>query len=126
MKFFYLGLAWLSLGIAFLGILLPGLPATEFVLLAVWAAGKGSVRLQKWILSLPAIGPLYYNWQENRSIALRHKVASSISMLTCLILLIYTVNHIPSVVFAGVGMALGAIYIWTRPTALTNELKRLT
>lgn len=117
MRYFYILLALVSLGVAFLGVILPGLPATEFVLLSVWAAGKGSPRLQQWILQLPAIGPLYYDWQEHRSIALRYKIASSVSMSLCLLLLIFTVSHTPSVVFAGVGMAIGAVYIWTRPSA---------
>lgn len=117
MKYFYILLALVSLSVAFLGVLLPGLPATEFVLLSVWAAGKGSTRLQHWILQLPAIGPLYYDWHEHRSIALRYKIASSISMLLCLLLLVLTVSHAPSVMFAGAGMGIGAAYIWTRPSA---------
>lgn len=117
MKLFYLILAWLSLGVACLGILLPGLPATEFVLLSVWAAGKGSPELQQWILRRPIIGQMYYDWQEHRSIALRYKIASSASMTLCLILLYFTVSHTPSVIYASIGMGLGAFYIWTRPTA---------
>lgn len=117
MKFFYIMLAWLGLGMACLGILLPGLPATEFVLLSVWAAGKGSPKLQRWILQRPVIGSMYYDWQEHRSIALRYKIASSVSMTLCLTFLYLTVNHTPSVVYTAIGMSLGALYIWTRPTA---------
>lgn len=117
MKFFYIILAWLSLGLAFLGLMLPGLPATEFILLAVWAAGKGSPKLQQWILQRPIIGQMYYDWQEHRSIALRYKIASSVSMTLCLTMLYFTVSHTPSVIYTGIGMSLGALYIWTRPTA---------
>lgn len=117
MKYFYILLAWLSLGVAFLGVILPGLPATEFVLLAVWAAGKGSPKLQAWILRRPVIGRLYHDWQAHRSIALRYKIASSVSMLLCLTLMYFTVSHTPSVIFAGIGMGLGALYIWTRPAS---------
>lgn len=117
MKFFYIILAWLSLGLAFLGLMLPGLPATEFILLSVWAAGRGSPKLQQWILRRPVIGQMYYDWQEHRSIALGYKIASSLSMTICLTALYFTVSHTPSVVYTGIGMSLGALYIWTRPTA---------
>lgn len=116
MKLAYLLLAWFSLGLAGLGILLPGLPATEFVLVAVWAAGKGSPRLQAWMLKQPTIHRLYYDWQEHRGIALRYKIVSSVSMLLCLVILICTVKHTPSVIFAACGMGIGALYIWTRAT----------
>lgn len=104
MKLAYLLLAWFSLGLAGLGILLPGLPATEFVLVAVW------------MLKQPTIHRLYYDWQEHRGIALRYKIVSSVSMLLCLVILICTVKHTPSVIFAACGMGIGALYIWTRAT----------
>ena len=43
----YLLLAYASLGLAILGVFLPGLPSTEFVLLAAWAAARSSPRLME-------------------------------------------------------------------------------
>lgn len=58
-----------------------------------------------------------YDDNKHRSIALRYKIASSVSMTLCLTFLYLTVNHTPSVVYTAIGMSLGALYIWTRPTA---------
>ena len=41
----YALLAYTSLGVGMIGLVVPGLPTTEFVLLAAWAAAKSSPRL---------------------------------------------------------------------------------
>ena len=42
-------LAYVSLGIGLIAIVVPGLPTTEFILLAAWAATKSSPRLSAWL-----------------------------------------------------------------------------
>ena len=42
-------LAYISLGIGLIAIVVPGLPTTEFILLAAWAATKSSPRLSAWL-----------------------------------------------------------------------------
>ena len=41
-------LAYASLGIGIVGIVVPGLPTVPFVLLAAFAAARGSRRLHAW------------------------------------------------------------------------------
>ena len=48
-------------------------------------------------------------------IARRTKWVASASMLLALSILLLTVNHMPSVLFAAAGMSCGALFIWTRP-----------
>ena len=48
-------LAYASLGLGIIGIVLPGLPTVPFVLLAAFAAARGSQRLRDWLLALCAI-----------------------------------------------------------------------
>lgn len=111
---FWLCVAWLSIGLAFLGVLLPGLPATEFVLLATYAASKSSPRLARWLEQHKLFGPLLTDWRAG-VMRRKTKIVASLMMLTSLTILILTVNHVPSVVFAGVGMSCGAIWMWSRP-----------
>ena len=42
-------LAYVSLGIGLVAIVIPGLPTTEFILLAAWAATRSSPRLSAWL-----------------------------------------------------------------------------
>ena len=64
----YLTVALAALICGLAGILLPLLPTTPFLLLAVWAASKGSPRLQKWILTHPTLGPPLTAWREQGAV----------------------------------------------------------
>lgn len=108
-------LAYLSLGMAMLGVLLPGLPTTEFVLLAAWAAARSSPRLAAWLDNHRLFGPLLRDWRNGGLISRRSKMLASLSMLLALGVMLLTVKHLPSVVFAAIGMSCGATWIWSRP-----------
>jgi hypothetical protein len=51
-------LAYASLGIGIVGIVVPGLPTVPFVLLAAFAAARGSQRLHAWLLAHRQFGPM--------------------------------------------------------------------
>ncbi len=51
------------LGLAFIGIFLPLLPTTPFVILAAFCFSKGSARLHRWLLRQPVFGPMLVDWQ---------------------------------------------------------------
>ena len=55
-------LAYASLGIGIVGIVVPGLPTVPFVLLAAFAAARGSQRLHGWLLAHPQFGPMIRDW----------------------------------------------------------------
>ncbi|MDR0276566.1 MAG: YbaN family protein [Paucimonas sp.] len=114
----YLLLAWVSLGMAVLGAILPGLPCTEFVLLSAWAASRCSPRLSRWLEQHRLFGPLLRDWRDGGRISRRSKVAASVAMLGCLGLLLW---HQPPwwvLVCAVGGMGCGALFIWSRPERL--------
>ncbi|MGG2398888.1 YbaN family protein [Pseudomonas sp. SH1-B] len=114
-RWLWLLLAYLSIGLAMLGVVLPGLPTTEFVLLAAWAASRSSPRLSAWLENHRVFGPLLRDWKNGGRIARRTKWLASLSMLVALTIMILTVEHRPSLLFAAVGMGCGALFIWTRP-----------
>ncbi|WP_037038218.1 YbaN family protein [Pseudomonas sp. BAY1663] len=115
LRWLWLVVAYLAIGLALLGVVLPGLPATEFVLLAAWAASRSSPRLAAWLERHRMFGPLLRDWRAGGVIARRTKVFASLAMLASLTLLVLTVSHRPSVMFAVSGMACGAAWIWSRP-----------
>jgi uncharacterized membrane protein YbaN (DUF454 family) len=84
----YRGLAYLSLGLAILGVILPGLPATEFLLLAAWASARGSPRLHRWLQQHPLFGSMLRDWHSGH-VARRSKWFASLSMLLCFALLLW-------------------------------------
>ncbi|WP_313064445.1 YbaN family protein [Pseudomonas sp.] len=111
-------LAYVSLGIGLVAIVVPGLPTTEFILLAAWAATKSSPRLSAWLENHRLFGPVLFNWRNGKIIARRAKVSATVSMLLCAVLMLVMLDHGWPVYLAIVGMGLGNLWIWSRPERL--------
>ncbi|OBX35938.1 inner membrane protein YbaN [Halomonas elongata] len=75
-RVWWVALASLSFGIGLLGLFLPLLPTTEFMLAAVYCASRGSPRLEAWIRSRRYVGPLLESWETERAIPSRAKFAA--------------------------------------------------
>jgi len=61
-----LGLALVGLG--YLGVLLPGLPTTPFLLAASYCFIRSSPRLHRWLRRSPVFGRLLHDWEVHRGI----------------------------------------------------------
>lgn len=86
MKYLYIILGSISLGLGIVGAFLPVLPTTPFLLLTAALYMKGSPRLYGWLIGHKYLGPYIRNFRENKAIPLHGKIAS-VSMLWITILL---------------------------------------
>lgn len=88
MKTLCIVLGGISLLLGVVGICVPLLPTTPFLLLAAALWVKGSPRLYDWLIRHRWFGSYIRNYRENRAIPLRVKVATLVlmwaSMLYCL------------------------------------------
>jgi uncharacterized protein len=73
-------LAYASLGLGLAGTVLPGLPTVPFVLLAAYAAGRGSQRLHARLLADPRFGPLIRDWSAHGAVSRRAKRLATVAM----------------------------------------------
>lgn len=73
MRALFLALGTIFLGLAALGVVVPVLPTTPFVLLAAACYLRASTRLHKWLLASHTFGPTIAAWQEHRAIPPRAK-----------------------------------------------------
>lgn len=112
----YRGLGFVFLALAVAGVVLPGLPATPFALLAVWAFGRGSPEWAARVERDPRFGPLLVNWRERRAVPRKAKILAVSSMAASFLLL--AAGGAPVLVLAGVGVVLLAVatYLVTRPS----------
>lgn len=69
MRGLWLAAGMLFLGLGLLGVVLPVLPTTPFLLLAAACFARSSPRLHGWLLSHPMFGPPIRNWEENGAIS---------------------------------------------------------
>jgi uncharacterized protein len=65
--------AWVTLGLmlvglGYLGVLLPGLPTTPFLLAASYCFIRSSPRLHRWLRRSPVFGRLLHDWEVHRGI----------------------------------------------------------
>lgn len=113
-------LAYISLGIGLVAIVVPGLPTTEFILLAAWAATRSSPRLSAWLENHRLFGPFLYNWRNGKIVARRAKVSATLSMLLCAAVMWLMLDHGWPVYLAIAGMSLGNLWIWSRPESMPS------
>lgn len=78
---FYKPLGFLCLGLAILGILLPILPGTPFLLLSAWFFARSSERWHQWLLRSELFGPLIHNWEAHHCLSARTKIVAITSMV---------------------------------------------
>jgi uncharacterized membrane protein YbaN (DUF454 family) len=70
----------LFLAIGLVGLVLPVLPTTPFVLLAAACFARGSRSAYEWLLANRTLGPMIREWRQYRSIAYRTKIAAIVLM----------------------------------------------
>lgn len=107
----------LALVLAALGVLLPGLPTTPFVLLAAACFAKASPRLHTWLLAHRWMGPMVRDWEANRSLPLKAKCLA-IGMMSLMVSV--SAWHLMSrpwlaATVVGAGL-LGGVVVWRIPT----------
>ena len=85
-------LGTVSLALGIIGIFLPLLPTTPFLLLTAALYFRGSPRLYQWLLNHKCLGPYIRNFRENKAIPLRAKIISLLlmwgTMVHCIFFLI--------------------------------------
>ena len=108
------GFFFLALGI--IGIFLPLLPTTPFVLLAAYFFSRSSERFHRWLIDHEFFGPMIKDWQEYGAIPLKTKVIA-ISVISVSAFFIVTNSGIPvwGKVPALLILATGAVFVLTRP-----------
>ena len=85
-------LGTVSLALGIIGIFLPLLPTTPFLLLTAALYFSGSPRLYQWLLNHKCLGPYIRSFRENKAIPLRAKIISLLlmwgTMVYCIFFLI--------------------------------------
>lgn len=113
----FVALGLFFVGMAFLGVLLPGLPATPFLLLASYCFVRSSPRLHRWLHRSPLFGRLLRDWETHRGMRLPVKV-TAMTMVVVAVSASITFSGLPPWAKAAIGaLALvGLTVIWRIPT----------
>lgn len=114
-RWLLLGFAVVCLGLGIIGIIVPGLPTTVFILMAAWAAARSSPRLYRWLWDHRLFGPLLRNWAQGGKVSRRAKwSATAVMTLSAPILLLFGPRNW-ALGAALVCMACVLAWLWRRP-----------
>lgn len=115
----FMGFVCLLLGA--IGVVLPILPTTPFVLLAAYCFSKSSKRFHRMLLEHRIFGSLISDWEQYGVIPLKAKWLSSIAMVTMISYPVF-IKTLP--MWADLSMVvttiLVLIYIWSKPSQPQN------
>lgn len=118
MKPIYFCLGWLFVSVGMVGVFLPVLPTTPFLILALWAFSNSSRKFHDWLYHHRWYGPPLQQWQKHRVIPRLAKMIAIGSMLLSLTYLtFFTSAETWLKLAAGLFMAVTALYILSKPSA---------
>ena len=119
-KIVLLALGWICVSLGFIGIFVPGLPTTIFLIIALWAFTKSSKRLRNWLLNHKRFGPILRNWQEHRVVPLRAKILMVILQISVVIIVQYTFDNLIISLGLAAILVLVASYVLSLPSKVAE------
>jgi uncharacterized protein len=111
-----LAAGWICVAIGVVGIVLPGLPGTVFLIVAAWLFARSSPRFERWLLGHPRLGPQVVKWRATGAIAPGIKVIAIGSMALSWAIVWLTAPAL-GIAASGLCLAASALYVGTRPNA---------
>lgn len=124
-KAFWFTLGIILLGIAYLGVILPGIPWSTPAVGAAICFAKSSDRMSKWIYSHPLFGPFLIGWQEKKIFPTKFKYFMIVTMLTTLAILWFTTGNVTAAISSSIFMILVAIWAWRYPGSEEEHARRV-
>lgn len=111
-------LGLISLGLGGLGVALPLLPTTPFILLAAFFFAKSSPALHAWLLRHRSFGKAIRDWRTRRAISVKGKVASVTAMALSLAASLVLAVDLTIVGLQALALTGAATFILTRNSSI--------
>lgn len=92
MRWWFFTIGWIMVASGVIGIVIPGLPTTVFLIIAAWAFSRSSVRFQMWLWNHRILGPSVRNWHQHRVIPLRGKILAVTTMVASIVYMLVLKN----------------------------------
>lgn len=108
---------WVLTALGVVGLILPLMPGTIFLIAAAWCFSHSSPRFEAWLIGHPRLGPHVLRWRKTGAIARRAKYLACGSMVLSFI--IVTQTSAPPIALATAALCLvgAGLYVSTRPEA---------
>ena len=124
-KLILLIVGWLCVGLGFVGIFVPGIPTTIFLIIALWAFARSSKKFHAWLLNHKRFGPILHNWQEYKVVPLRAKILMVILQISVVIIVQYTFDNLIITFGLTIILVLVAMYVISLPSKAPKVLGKI-
>ena len=121
MRIILLSLGFLCVGLAFIGIFVPGIPTTPFLIVALWAFAKSSKKFHAWLLNHKRFGTVLRNWESHKVVPIKAKILMVILQITAVAMIQYSLNNIFITIGLAVLLLCVASYVISLPSKVLNE-----
>lgn len=109
-KALWFSLGIILLGVAYLGVIIPGLPWSTPALGAAFCFAKSSEKFHNWIMNHPKFGPFIKNWSQYRVYPTYAKILMVIVMSISLLTIWFTTHNLVAIYWISGVMA--SVVIW--------------
>ena len=122
MKLVFFTLGWTFFGLGLVGVFLPVLPTTPFMLLALFMFAKSSERFHYWLYHHRVFGPSLQLWHQHNVIPVKAKIMS-VSMMSLSLLYIIFFSPIPTwlMIVTSLLMGYGAWFVLSKPSRIPDK-----
>jgi len=117
-------LGFLSLGMAYIGVITPGIPYSCFIVASAYCFSKGNERMHRWLYNHKLFGPFLTNWGEKRVFPTKMKFFMLAMMSSSLIIMSFTVP-VKGVIYTGIFMLCVAVWAWRWPGSVEEHDSRI-
>ena len=124
-KLFWNILGFLSLGMAYVGVITPGIPYSIFVVFAAYCFSKGSERMHRWIYNHKLFGPFLTNWNTKRVFPQKMKYFMLFMMSTSLVIMWLTSVPVRGIIYTALFMLCVAVWAWRFPSSVEEYDRRI-
>lgn len=125
-KLFWNILGFLSLGMAYIGVITPGIPYSPFIVFSAYCFSKGSERMHRWIYNHKIFGPFLTNWNTKRVFPTKMKFFM-LGMMSLSLVLMYTGGVKPiGIISTAIFMGLVATWAWRFPGSVAEYDRRIS
>jgi hypothetical protein len=116
-----IALGWVCVGLGVIGLAVPGMPTTVFLIVALWAFSRSSERFHRWLYEHPRLGPPLKAWHTHGVIALRAKLLAVTVMASSLVIIAAVSDSALGPLVLGVILVPIAVFIVTRPSRVPDR-----
>jgi uncharacterized membrane protein YbaN (DUF454 family) len=112
------------IGLAYVGVIMPGFPYSIWIVCAAYCFSKGSERMHRWLYNHKLFGPFLTNWGQKRVFPTKMKFFM-IGMMSLSLFLMWSSGIKPiGIISTAITMALVAVWAWRFPGSVAEYDRR--